>query len=94
MSSVERQYFGLASGALGTMRVVGQMSSMGLAMMVFSIKIGKAIISPDLYPQFLRSLRIVLMINGTLCFIAVFLSLARGRLRQDGTGGDTNRLKA
>jgi EmrB/QacA subfamily drug resistance transporter len=81
MSSVERRFFGLASGTLGTIRLIGQMLSMGMAMMILSIVIGKVRITPDLYPLFLRSLKIILVIGGTLCFFGIFSSLARGRVR-------------
>jgi EmrB/QacA subfamily drug resistance transporter len=81
MSSVERRYFGLASGTLGTIRLIGQMLSMGMAMMILSIVIGKVRITPDLYPLFLKSLKITLVIGGTLCFVGIFSSLARGRVR-------------
>ena len=37
MSSVEKRYYGVASGMNGTMRIVGQMLSMGIAMMIFSL---------------------------------------------------------
>ncbi|MFC1867205.1 MFS transporter [Thermodesulfobacteriota bacterium] len=77
MSSVDRRYLGVASGTLGTMRVLGSMLSMGVVMMIFSIIIGKARIMPELYPLFLRSMKISLMINGTLCFIGIFSSLTK-----------------
>ncbi|MBU1019972.1 MAG: MFS transporter, partial [Firmicutes bacterium] len=34
MSSVERRYYGIASGATGTMRLLGQMVSMGIATLI------------------------------------------------------------
>lgn len=84
MSSVERRYLGVASGTIGTMRLVGQMFSMGMAMMIFSIIIGKVMITPELYPLFLRSAKIALGINGTLCFVGIFFSLARGKIQREG----------
>ncbi|MBW1802367.1 MAG: MFS transporter, partial [Deltaproteobacteria bacterium] len=84
MSSVERRYFGVASGTLGTMRVIGQMLSMGVAMMIFSIVIGNVRITPGLYPLFIKSAKIALAISGTLCFFGIFSSLARGRIRDQG----------
>jgi len=84
MSSVEKRYFGIASGMLGTMRVIGQALSMGVIMMIFSIIIGKAQITPELYPNFLKSAKIALTIMGTLCFIGIFSSLARGKVRGEG----------
>ena len=82
MSSVEKRYYGVASGTIGTMRLIGQMFSMGMAMMIFSILIGKVSITPGLFPLFLKSVKIALIINGTLCFIGIFLSLARGKVQR------------
>jgi len=84
MSSVEKRYLGIASGTLGTMRVVGQAFSMGVIMMIFSIMIGKTQINPELYPLFLKSTKIALTIMGSLCFVGIFSSLARGKVRQEG----------
>ena len=41
MSSVDKKYFGVASATLGTMRLTGQMLSMGITTLIFSVKIGK-----------------------------------------------------
>ena len=54
MSAVEKRYYGVASGMNGTMRLVGQMLSMGIAMMLFSLIIGRVEITPDYYPQFIE----------------------------------------
>ena len=56
MSSVEKKYFGIASGTIGTMRLTGMMFSMGIAMFIFSLYIGRVEITPEYYPQFLRRL--------------------------------------
>jgi EmrB/QacA subfamily drug resistance transporter len=82
MSSVEKRYYGVASGTTGTMRLVGQMFSMGMAMMIFSLFIGKVTIVPELYPLFLKSVKTALVINGTLCFFGIFFSLARGKVQR------------
>ncbi len=50
MGSVERRYYGVASGVMGTMRLLGQMLSMGIVMLVFSLIIGKVEITPEHYP--------------------------------------------
>jgi EmrB/QacA subfamily drug resistance transporter len=79
MSSVEKKHYGIASGTVGTMRLIGQMSSMGIAMMIFSIFIGKAEINPSNYTEFIQSIRTVFFIFAVLCFIGIFFSLARGK---------------
>ncbi|MFP4025867.1 MAG: MFS transporter [Thiohalospira sp.] len=83
MSSVEKKYYGIASGTVGTMRLVGQMSSMGIAMMIFSIFIGKVEINPSNYDAFILSLRTAFVIFGTLCFIGIFFSLGRGKQKNN-----------
>jgi EmrB/QacA subfamily drug resistance transporter len=58
MGSVESRLLGVASGTVGTMRTSGMMLSMGIMMILFSIYIGQAEITPVLYPQFLSSFRV------------------------------------
>ncbi len=77
MSSVQKRDFGIASGILGTMRLVGQMLSMGIAMMLFSILIGKSAIGPENIGGLLRSVQISFSIFALLCFLGIFASLAR-----------------
>jgi hypothetical protein len=78
MSSVERRHLGVASAALGTMRLTGQMMSVGISMMVFALVMGRVPIEPAVYPLFLRSARIAFVFFAVLCVIGVFASLARG----------------
>jgi hypothetical protein len=78
MGSVERRFYGVASAMVSTMRLLGQMLSMGLAMMVFALFIGSVRITPVQYPALLKSIQTVFMICTTLCFVGIFASLARG----------------
>ncbi|MEO0136828.1 MAG: MFS transporter [candidate division WOR-3 bacterium] len=80
MSSVISEYYGVASSTLATMRLLGQMSSMGFVMLIFSITIGKAKITPQIYPSFLQTLKIAFYLFTGLCIFGVFASLKRGRL--------------
>lgn len=82
MSSVNRKHFGVASGMVGTMRMVGQMISMATALLTFAIMIGRVEIQPRYYGQFVKSLNISFTIFTLLCFLGIFASLARGRLRE------------
>lgn len=81
MSSVERRFYGVASATLGTMRLTGQMLSMGIAMLIFAIYIGKVQITPQHYSTFLTSMRTAFVIFAILCFVGIFASLARGKVR-------------
>ncbi len=67
MSSVAKKYYGIASGSVGTMRVLGQMLSMGIATLVFALFIGRAEIVPELYPVLIKSIKIAFIIFSGLC---------------------------
>lgn len=82
MSSVERRFYGVASGTLGTMRLIGQMFSLGIAMLLFALYMGQVRITPERYPLFLTSIRTGFIIFAALCLAGAFASLARGRTRQ------------
>jgi EmrB/QacA subfamily drug resistance transporter len=77
MSSVEKRHLGVASGVVGTMRMVGQMMSMGIAMMLISLYIGRQTINPATYPGLLASMRTGFLIFSTLSILGIFASLAR-----------------
>ncbi len=81
MSSVEKKYYGVASATLATMRLVGQMFSMGIAMLIFAVVIGKVKITPDKYPAFLVAMRVAFTVFALFCFVGIFASLARGKVR-------------
>lgn len=83
MSSVDRKFYGVASGTMATMRVVGQTLSMGIVMFIFMVFMGKVRITPRYYGQFLSSVRVVFFIFAFLSFLGIFASLARGRIRSD-----------
>ena len=81
MSSVERRHFGLASGAVSSMRLLGMMFSMGIAALIFSLYMGRAVITPDLYPVFIKCLDVSFTIFSALCVVGIGASLARGKVR-------------
>lgn len=80
MSSVERKYYGIASGSVGTMRMVGQMFSMGIALMLFSLFLGRVEINPEYFDDFMKVMKISFIIFTFLCTGGVFASLARGKM--------------
>lgn len=81
MSSVDKRYYGVASATMATMRQFGMTLSMGIAMLIFAVYIGRVEIIPEHYPSFLMSTKIAFMVFAALCFSGIFASLARGRLR-------------
>jgi hypothetical protein len=81
MSSVPKEVYGVASATLGTMRLTGQMLSMGIVMLIFSLSIGRIKITPEYYPQFVSALRTAFLIFALLCSFGIYASLARGKVR-------------
>jgi EmrB/QacA subfamily drug resistance transporter len=79
MSSVEKKQLGVASGVVGTMRMVGQMLSMGIAMMLLALYIGKQAINPATYSGLISGMRTGFIIFSVLCTVGIFASLARNR---------------
>ena len=79
MGSVGRGFYGVASATLGTMRLTGQMFSMGIAMLILSLSVGHTAITPAVYPLFLHGQRIAFAVFALLCLAGVFASLARGK---------------
>ena len=79
MSSVEKRHLGIASGVVGTMRMVGQMMSMGIAMMLLALYIGKEKINPATYHGLMHSMKTGFMIFSLLCILGIFASLARNK---------------
>jgi hypothetical protein len=79
MSSVEKRYLGIASGLVGTMRMIGQMMSMGIAMMLISLYIGKQAISSATASGLMASMKTGFIIFSALSVLGVFASLARNK---------------
>jgi EmrB/QacA subfamily drug resistance transporter len=82
MSSVKKPQYGVASGTLGTMRLVGQMLSMGIAMVIITVFIGYVMITPDVAAQLLTSIHVGFMIFAALCCCGIYFSFVRGTLRE------------
>ncbi len=81
MSSVDKRFYGIASASIGTMRLLGQMLSMGIATLIFALFIGRVQVSPDYYPAFIKSVRAAFIVFSVLCICGIFFSLYRGRVR-------------
>jgi EmrB/QacA subfamily drug resistance transporter len=81
MSSTPNTAYGVASATLATMRQVGMVLSMGIAMLMFTLYIGRVQITPEYYPLFQQSMKTSFIIFAVLCFGGIFASLARGKVR-------------
>lgn len=90
LSSVERKYYGQASGSSSTMRQFGMILSMGIVTLLFNLFIGRVEITADVYPAFIRSLKAAFSVFSVLCFVGIFASLARGKMHSSShTIGDS-----
>jgi EmrB/QacA subfamily drug resistance transporter len=85
MSAVDRRFYGVASGTLGTMRQSGQMTSMAIVMTVFAIHLGRAPIGAENHPAFVLSVQTAFAVFGVLCCGGVLASLVRGKVRDRET---------
>ena len=81
MSSVDKRFYGIASASVGTMRLLGQMFSMGIVTLILAVLIGRTQITPDYYPALLKSVRVAFIVFSSLCICGIFFSLYRGKLR-------------
>jgi len=82
MGTVESRLYGVASTTLSTMRVMGQMSGMGIVLMVMVLFMGSSIISKQNYPEFLTSTRISFVIFAILSFLGALASMVGGNKRE------------
>jgi EmrB/QacA subfamily drug resistance transporter len=82
MGCVERRCYGIAAGTVATMRMVGQMFSMGIAMLLLALFVGRVQITPDQHAGLLAAMRVTFVVFAVLCLGGVFASLARGRLHR------------
>ena len=76
----------MGSGVLGTMRLTGQMFSMGLTLLLFALYIGVRELAPANYPVFLKCMKIAFFVSASLCFLGIFASMARGQTRGLASG--------
>lgn len=78
MSSVEQKHYGVAAATLSTMRVIGQMMSLGLTIMIISVVMGNVPIVQENYLLFLKSIKLALRLFAGLNLLGIMASLARG----------------
>jgi EmrB/QacA subfamily drug resistance transporter len=81
MSSAPKIAYGVASATAATMRQIGSLSGMAVAMLMFSLYIGRVQITPEYYSLFQESMRTSFIVLAVICFAGIFVSLARGKVR-------------
>jgi MFS family permease len=82
MGSADKTAYGVASAILGTMRLTGQMLSMGIAMLVFSLFLGDTPVTPAVRTPFLGAMHTAFILFAFLSFLGIFASLARGKSKK------------
>jgi MFS family permease len=75
VSSVQKEMFGLASGMIETMRLIGMTISIAIAIIVFTAVMGNMHISSPLFPLFIRSFHIIFLIFLGISFSGLFVAL-------------------
>jgi len=83
MSSAHAKHLGIASGMNATMRSLGQLLSMAVAMFCFSIFIGPVTITPAVYPALMTSVTVAFVVFTVLCCAGVAASYVRGTIHAD-----------
>jgi EmrB/QacA subfamily drug resistance transporter len=88
MGSVEPHHYGAAGASVATTRILGQTCSMGIVAMMFALTMGPVQITPAIYGDLARGIRLSFILCTALCIPGIFFSLVRGRVRsQEVTGG-------
>ncbi|MEM0331509.1 MAG: MFS transporter [Archaeoglobaceae archaeon] len=82
MSSVEKKFYSIASATVATMRLLGQLLSMAIVMLIFSQMIGRVDITPEIQADLIKSASLTFKLFSILCFLGIFASLGRGRVRR------------
>ncbi|MDR1086334.1 MAG: MFS transporter [Deltaproteobacteria bacterium] len=83
MGAVPPRRLGQASGVITVTRLWGQISSIALTTMVFSLVIGPGDITPDLYPRFITAAKTCFWLFAPLALLGIIASSARGRQQTD-----------
>jgi EmrB/QacA subfamily drug resistance transporter len=78
MGAVAMPFYGVASATLATMRLVGQMLSMGIAMLILGLYLGPRTITPARHAALLEGTRTAFGAFAALCVLGTLASLARG----------------
>ena len=82
MSSAHARHLGIASGMVATMRSLGQLLSMAIAMCCFAIFIGPVTITPAVYPALMTSVTVAFVVFTVLCIAGVGASYVRGTIHK------------
>jgi MFS family permease len=80
MSSVEKKFYGVASSTMSSMRMIGQMLSMGMVIIIFNVYLGSAAISKTNSGSFMTSARTAFIIFSIFSALGIYFSFSRGKI--------------
>lgn len=83
MSSIDKKFFGVASGIVAALRHGGQAISMAIMMIVLTIYIGNTQITPQYYSAFLNSMKIGYAIFLAVCLGGMVALIAGSKFRSN-----------
>ncbi|MFM9967585.1 MAG: MFS transporter [Burkholderiales bacterium] len=78
MSALPAKFRAVASGTLGTMRLTGQALSQGIVVLLLSLFIGRADITPANHGAFLQAMIATFIVSALLCGAGIVASVSRG----------------
>ncbi len=81
IGSVGRHSYGSANGVVAMVRIIGQMSSMALVMLIFALTLGAARITARQYAELEFAIRLSFAVAAFLCLPGLYFSMIRGKLR-------------
>jgi MFS family permease len=87
MTSVERQHYGTSSALVSTMRQLGQVVSMTIAMIIISTFIASGSNLPPNGDSFIQGMHVAFLIFGALCVVGVVASISRGKVNMTAHSG-------
>ncbi|MHC8441924.1 MAG: MFS transporter [Candidatus Eutrophobiaceae bacterium] len=80
MGSVDRKFLGVASASVSTVRLLGQLCSMGVVAVAFSLVIGRAALGDETHAALASAISICFAFAAALCIPALLFSLKRGKV--------------
>lgn len=81
MGAVDKKLYGVASGIMSTMRVVGQMLSMCICMLIMTHFIGHVELKSEHAALLIQTSQVTFLVFALLCFGGIVASLARGKVQ-------------
>jgi hypothetical protein len=80
MGAVGEKLYGVASGIMSTMRVMGQILSMSICMLIIANFIGRVQLTSEHAAQLIQASRVTFLIFAVMCLGGIVASMARGNL--------------